>query len=92
IWSNGTGLYRLPATVTATSLGGLGYAMVAEVRRKGNGKFARQARWSTLNVPGASFSTNDSLFGDTSVGLVVYPPLNGAPEILSDYAVTPIQN
>lgn len=91
IWSNGTGLYRLPATVTATALGGLGYGLVAEVRRKSNGKFARQARWSTINAPGASFSTNDSLSGDTSVGLVVYPALNGAPEIISDYAVTPIQ-
>jgi len=91
IWSDGKGLYKLPATVSSTE-DGLSKAFVVYVRRQPNGRFLTNATWSPINIPGASVSTNDSIFADTSVGLVTYPNIHGQqpPEIVTDYAVTPI--
>ena len=90
IWSNGEGLYKLPATVTTTD-GSIGSAVVMQVRRRGNGKFNTAANWSTITIPGASLTTNDSIYGDTSVGLVMFPAVDGISDlIVTDYAHTPI--
>lgn len=92
IWSDGKGLYKLPATVASTE-GGLSKAKVAHVERKSNGKFETKATWSPIDIAGASESTNDSIFADTSVGVVIYPAIDGVSDaIVSDYAVTPIKN
>jgi hypothetical protein len=91
IWSDGTGLYKLPATVSAIE-DGVSKAFVVYVQRQPDGRFSTNATWSPINIPGASVSTNDSIFADTSVGLVTYPNIPGQqpPEIVTDYAVTPI--
>lgn len=70
IWSDGEGTYKLPATV-ATADGSLTAAALATVRRKRNGSFGK-ARWTVFDVPGASISTNDSVFGDANVGVAIY--------------------
>lgn len=90
IWSDGEGLYKLPASVSTTD-GASGGAKVVEVRRRGNGKFNTSAKWSTISVPGASLVTNDSIYGDTSVGVVTYPAVDGVSDLIfTNYAYTPI--
>jgi len=89
IWSDSKGLYKLPATVSSTE-DGLSKAFVVDVRRQPNGRFLTNATWSPINIPGASVSTNDSIFADTSVGLVVYlNPVQNPSVIVSDYAIIP---
>jgi len=95
IWSNGYGTYKLPATVAATRFASSG-AEVVTITRNSNGSFNKNAKWTPLIVAGSSLSTNDSLYGDTSVGLAIYPKVinsNGdtvSDMFISDYAVTPI--
>jgi hypothetical protein len=95
IWSNGSGTYKLPATVTAMDSVSSG-AQVVTVKRNSNGSFSKNAKWEPLNVAGTSLSTNDSLYGGTSVGLALYPAVINSnnetvsAEFISDYAVTPI--
>lgn len=89
IWSDGAGTYKLPATVVATNAISSG-AEVATIKRQRNGKFSKHAKWTPLIVNGSSLTTNDSIFGDTSVGLAIYPALNAVEMFVSDYAVTPI--
>lgn len=89
IWSDGAGTYKLPATVVATNAISSG-AEVATIKRQRNGKFSKHAKWTPLIVNGSSLTTNDSIFGDTSVGLAIYPALNVVEMFVSDYAVTPI--
>jgi len=91
IWSDGNGLYRLPATASTTD--GVSKAKIAQVQRKSNGSFDSKATWSSIDITGASVSTNDSLFADTSVGLVTYPRIEGVSDaIVTNYALTPIKN
>ena len=91
IWSDGKGLYKFPATVTTTD-GGLGRPKVAHVKRRVNGKFNSSANWSPIPVPGTTLSTNDSIYGDISIGLATYPAIEGvSDQIISSYAVTPIK-
>ncbi len=91
IWSDGKGLYKLPATVTSIT-GGLSIALVAQVVRRPNGKFSTSASWRQISLPGNVFMTNDSIFGDTSIGIVQYsPPPGGTSNIFTNYAVTPIK-
>lgn len=80
IWSNGDGTYKLPATI-ATADGSLTAAALATVKRNRDGSFGK-ARWSVFDIPGAPISTNDSVFGDANVGLVIY----GADGATSNYA------
>lgn len=91
IWSDGQGRYKLPATVTSTE-GGLSLAKVAHVvRRPGNGKFNPNAKWSAIPVVGATITTNDSIFNDTSIGLAGYPAIEGVSDaFITTYALTPI--
>jgi hypothetical protein len=91
IWSDGKGLYKLPATVTSIT-GGLSIALVAQVVRRPNGNFSTGATWRQISLPGSVFMTNDSIFGDTSIGIVQYPtPPGGTSKIFTNYAVTPIK-
>jgi len=91
IWSNGQGLYKLPASITSFT-GGVSAAFVAQVVRRPNGKFSTSANWKQITLPGSSFMTNDSLFGDTSIGIVSYPPSAGnQSSVSSNFAVTPIK-
>ena len=88
IWSDGNGLYRLPATATSIT-GGLSMAVTAEVVRRKNGKFSTSASWKHIILPGSTFSTNDSIYGDTFIGVVQYPnPVDGST-IFTNYARTP---
>lgn len=95
IWSNGAGIYKLPASAVATATVSSG-AQVATIKRNSNGSFNKNAKWAPLIVAGTSLSSNNSLYGDTSVGLATYPAVtnsNGetvSEEIMSAYAVTPI--
>lgn len=95
IWSNGQGLYRLPASVTSLS-GGLSLGMVVEVARKPSGAFSDRASWNSIRLSGSSFSTNDSLFGETSIGVVQYvqtQPNTGATlTTTTNFAITPAQS
>jgi hypothetical protein len=97
-----TGDYRLPATVTYTAANGLpsfdlARAKVVTVRRDPRGHFQRSAVWNEVAVPGGSVVTNDSISGDTNIGLVIYPEVKNASgdvisgAIISDYAETPIK-
>ena len=79
IWSNDDGTYRLPATITGES-SGTTVAAMATVRRNRNGSFGK-ARWTVFDIPGSTFTTNDSVFGDANVGLATYPS-----GITGDYA------
>lgn len=91
IWSNGRGLYKLPASVTSFT-GGLSAAYVAQVVRRSNGKFSTSANWKRITLPGSTFMTNDSLFGDSSIGIVSYPASAGdQSSVMSNFAVTPIK-
>jgi hypothetical protein len=80
IWSNGEGLYKLPATISTTD-GNINIAALATVRRNLNGSFGN-ASWSVFDIPGAIISTNDSVFGDANIGAAIYPAAAGT----SDYA------
>ena len=92
IWTNGNGLYKMPATVTALDDTTLAVGVTAQVRRnKASGKFAKKATWTPINVPNGGFWTSDSIYDTASVGLVTYPAANGAPSFMSDYAVIPVQ-
>ena len=74
-----------------TTNGNIGGAMVMQVRRRTNGKFNTAANWSPITIPGASMTTNDSLYGDTSVGVAMFPAVDGVSDsIVTDYAYTPI--
>jgi hypothetical protein len=91
IWSDGKGLYKLPATVTSFT-GGLSIAVTAKVIRRPNGHFTTSASWKQISLPGSTFATNDSIFGDTSIGVVQYPaPTGSSSSIFTNFAVTPIQ-
>lgn len=90
IWSNGKGLYKLPATVTSFT-GGLSIAVTAEVVRKPNGSFSKTAKWKQISLPGSTFSTNDSISGDTSIGVVQYSNPSDGSKIFTNYVVTPIK-
>ena len=94
IWSDDQGLYRLPASVTSLS-GGLSLGMVVDVKRKPNGEFGPRAVWKVIDLPGSSFSTNDSIFGETSIGVVQYqetqPGTGQTQTVSSNYATTPAQ-
>lgn len=90
IWSNGKGLYKLPAMVTSFT-GGLSIAVTAEVTRKPNGSFSKSAKWKQISLPGSTFSTNDSISGDTSIGVVQYNNPSDGSKIITNYAVTPIK-
>lgn len=91
IWSDGKGLYKLPATATSFT-GGLSIAVTAQVVRRPNGNFSTSASWKQIILPGSTFATNDSIFGDTSLGVVEYPaPTGSSSSIFTNYVVTPIQ-
>ena len=79
IWTDGQGLYKLPATIAAAD-GSLAVGALATVKRNRNGSFS-SAAWSVFDIPGAAISTNDSVFGDANVGAAIYS--NG---VASDYA------
>jgi len=70
IWSNGEGVYKLPATI-ATADGELTAAALATVKRTRKGGFGK-ARWTLFDIPGAAITTNDSVFGDANVGAAIY--------------------
>lgn len=70
IWFDGERTYKLPATV-ATADGELTAAALATVKRKKDGSFGK-ARWTVFDIPGASITTNDSVFSDANVGVAVY--------------------
>jgi hypothetical protein len=80
IWTDGQGLYKLPATI-ATEDGQLAVGALATVKRNRDGSFGKAA-WSVFDIPGTSLSTNDSVFGDANVGLATYSNGGGT----SDYA------
>lgn len=90
IWSDGKGLYRLPATVTSIT-GGLSMAVTAEVIRKPSGGFAKSAKWKQISLPGSIFSTNDSIYDQTIVGVVQYSNPSDGSKIFTNYALTPIK-
>lgn len=67
IWSNGTGKYRMPATVIAKS--GKGEtAAIMTVRRQGNGSYG-MGRWATPDLGTELIATNNSLYNKVSVGI-----------------------
>jgi hypothetical protein len=104
IWSDGKGGYRLPATVMYLTVDKNGVskniskAKVMTVKRLSNGHFVRSGVWTDDVVPGGQEVTNDSISGDTCIGVVNYPKVTDSQgntisnSITTSYAQTPIKS
>lgn len=74
--------YTLPATISLADRS-LAVAAIAKVDRMSDGGFG-DAEWTLFDIPGSIVSTNDSVYGDASIGAAIY--VSSAGEIVSDYA------
>lgn len=82
IYFNGANEYTLPATISAEEHS-LSVGALARVRREVDGSFS-EADWTLFELPGSLLSSNDSVYGDASIGLVEYATSSGV--VTSSYA------